>query len=133
MYFRIHKYCFFFKVNSPPGQNGSSTLATLSEDIEETFERKLYATNNSSHLNLHDMKLSLVTTAVDIRNQFYFFLRNPKQEVVRLLKLEVKSLGFRETGSSGKWSSSSNPHDAPKPQLPTNNVPKDFFVVLLHI
>ena len=93
------------KANIPPGQNGSSTLATLSEDIEETFERKLYATNNRSHLILHDMNLLLVTTAVDLRNQFCFFLRNPKQEVVRLLKLQVKNYSCRELSKQSLSSS----------------------------
>ena len=38
---------FNFKANSPSGQSGFTTLATLAENIEEAFERRLYTTNNS--------------------------------------------------------------------------------------
>ena len=39
---------FNLKANSPPGQSGSTTLATL-ENIGEVFEKK-NTTNNSLHL-----------------------------------------------------------------------------------
>ena len=69
--------------------NGS---ATLTGNLEEAFERSFYATNNSSHLKLHDNSLLLVTTVVDPRNRLYFFPPNLKQEIERLLKLKLKSI-----------------------------------------
>ena len=61
VYFNMQKYRFF-RANSPSGQSGSTTLETLAENIEEAFEKRLYITNYSSHLNLHDNSLLLVTT-----------------------------------------------------------------------
>ena len=38
-----------FKASIPPGQSGSTTLATVSENLEGVFERRLYTTRKSAH------------------------------------------------------------------------------------
>ena len=67
---------------------GSST--TLVEDIKEAFEKRFYATNNSTRINLHDNFLILLTTAVNLRYRLDFFPANLKQKAVRLLISELK-------------------------------------------
>ena len=37
-------FFFNFKANSPPGQNGSKTLATLAENVEKAFKSGLCTT-----------------------------------------------------------------------------------------
>ena len=44
----------------------------------------------------------LLTAAVDPRYRLDFFTANSKQEILRLLKSEVKNHSCRETGQSGQ-------------------------------
>ena len=43
----LKKY-FNHKANTPPEKCSSTNLATLAENIEKAFERRLYTTNNST-------------------------------------------------------------------------------------
>ena len=67
----------------------------------------------------------LVTTAVEPRYRFYFFPPNLKQEVGRLLKLEVKSKIVVRLVKVVTFLMSIN-FNKPKTQLFTNGVPNDF-------
>ena len=84
----------------------------------------MYATNNSSFLKLYDNSLLLVTTAVYVRHLLNFFPPSLKQEVERLLKLEVKKHSCRETGQSSHLTLV-QPNN-PKTKLSTNYVPNGF-------
>ena len=110
----------------------SSVSTTLAEIIEEARERRFYSTNNSSGLNLNDNSLLLVTTAVDPLYRISVFPPNLKLKVDKLLKLEVKTHGCRETGQSGV-SSIVSPNNS-RPQSHTNVDPKNclslFFLCL---
>ena len=88
----VLKKFFNHKANSPPGQSGSTTLATLAGNIVNAFERRFYTSNNSTRLNLHDNDLFLLTTVVDPRYRLDFFPGNFKNEVVKLLKSKVKKI-----------------------------------------
>ena len=96
----------------------------MAENIDKSFEKTFYTTNNSTRINLHDNDLFLLTTAVDPRYRLDFFPANLKQKVVRLLKSQVKNHSCRETGQSGQVPLV--PPNKPKAQLPKNDVPKNF-------
>ena len=70
----------------------------------------------------------LLTTAVDPRYRLEFFPDYLKQNVVRLMKSEVKSHSCRETSQVPLV-----PPNKPKAQLPKNDVPIKKFVVLFFI
>ena len=100
---------------------GSTTLANLAESIEETFEKRFYATNNSTRITLHDNDLFLLTTAVDPRYRLDFFPANPKQKVVRLMKSELKNHSCCKTGQSGLV-----------PLVPPNKPKNDIFFLSVY-
>ena len=75
-------------------------MESLAESIEEAFERRLYSTNNSKQINLHDNDLFLLTTGIDLSYKLNFFPENLKNKVKRLLKSEVKNHSCRETCQS---------------------------------
>ena len=127
----VLKKFFYHKANNPPGQSGSTTLATLAGNIVNAFEIRFYTTNNSTRLNLHDNDLFLLTTVVDPRYRLDFFPGNLKKEVVKLLKSKVKNHSCRETGQSGQVPVVQP--NKPKPQLPKNNVPKIFCCSIPHL
>ena len=120
----VLKKFYNHKANSPLGQIGSTTLATLAGNIVKAFERRFYTTNNSTRLNLHDNDLFLLTTVVDPRYRLDFFPGNLKKEVIKLLKSKVKNHSCRATGQSGQVPVVQP--NKPKPQLPNNDVPKSF-------
>ena len=66
----------------------------------------------------------LVTTTVYVRHLLNFFPPSLKQEVERLLKLEVKKHSCRETGQSSHLTLV-QPNN-PKTKLSTNYVPNGF-------
>ena len=72
------KRFFNHKANSTSSESSFTTLESLAESIEEAFERRLYSTNNSSRINLHDNNLFLLTTAIDPRYKLNFFPKNLK-------------------------------------------------------
>ena len=53
-------------MNSNLSESSFTTLESLAESIEEAFERRLYSTNNSKQINLHDNDLFLLTTGIDL-------------------------------------------------------------------
>ena len=92
--------------------------------IEEAFERRLYSTNDSLRINLHDNNLFLLTAAIDPKYKLNFFPKNLKNKVKRLLKSEVKNHSCRETCQSVEVSLV--PPEKPKAQLPKDDVPTFF-------
>ena len=98
----------------------------MAENIEETFERMFFTTNNSTRINLHDNNFFILTTAVDPRYRLDFFPANLKLKVLRLLKWQVKNHCCRETGQSGQVPLV--PPKKRKAQIPTN-APKNFLSV----
>ena len=87
----------------------------MAEIIKVVFERKFYATNNSTRTNLNDNDF-LLTTAVNQQYRFDFLPANLQEKVVRLMKSEVKSYSCRETVQSGQVPLVSP--NKPKAQLP---------------
>ena len=96
----------------------------MAESIDEAFKRRLYSTNNSSQINLHNNNLILLTTSTNPRYRLNFFPENLKNKVRRLLKSEVKNHSCRETCQSVKVSLV--PPNKPKAQLPKDDVPTIF-------
>ena len=125
------KRFFNHKTNSNLSESSFTTLESLAESIEEAFERRLYSTNNSKQINLHDNDLFLLTTGIDLSYKLNFFPENLKNKVKRLLKSEVKNHSCRETCKSVEVSLVL-PKKL-KAQLSKDVVPTTFFVVLFDI
>ena len=91
------KRSFNHKANSTSSEISFTTLENLAGSIEEAFERRLYSTNNSSRINVHNNNLFLLTTVIGLRYKLNFFPENLKNKVK---KSEVKNHSCRETGQS---------------------------------
>ena len=127
---RMHKHWIFYVLAN--SLENSSVSTTSAEIIEDSCVKRLYTTNNKSRLKLNDYSLLLVTTTVDPRYRLSVFPPNLKSKVDKLLKLEVKTHGCRETGQSGA-SPIVSPNNS-RPQSHTNVDPKNclslFFLCL---
>ena len=75
------KRYFNHKTNSNLSESSFTTLESLAESIEEAFERRLYSTNNSKQINLHDNYLFLLTTGIDLSYKLNFFPENLKNKI----------------------------------------------------
>jgi len=68
------KRVFNHKANSTSSKSSFTTLESVAESIEEAFKKRLYSTNNSSRIYIHNNNLFLVTTAIDLRYNHKFFV-----------------------------------------------------------